>query len=89
MIVRRKLLTQMVEQFRNRHARMPEKIVLHPLALPVLALRRSVAAVWAGIPVEIKEIDTSRLTKDEDARYLGVALDADAQKAQLVAFDLK
>lgn len=51
-----KLLSQLVEQFRAKHNRMPSRIVVDPLALVSLGLRRSVAPFWNGIPVECREV---------------------------------
>ena len=53
------MLTQLVNQFKDRHQRLPEKIVLHPLALAALAIKKSVAPMWNGIPVECREIKPS------------------------------
>lgn len=45
-----------MEQFRARHSRLPEEIVVHPIALAALAIRRSVAPMWNGIPVKCRDV---------------------------------
>ena len=51
-----KILTQMLAQYTARHDRMPGAICVHPVALVALALKESIAPVWAGIPVRVREI---------------------------------
>lgn len=51
-----KILSQMVRQFQTKHNRPPDRILIDPLALVVLAQRRSVAPAWNGIPVECREV---------------------------------
>lgn len=72
----------MVEQYRQKHNQDPKRIVVSPVALAALAIQRTVAPVWAGIPVECREIKRETLTKD--GPFLGVDLKDD----QLVSFDL-
>lgn len=50
------MLSQLVEQFQNRHSRLPEEIVVHPVALVALALKQSVAPKWKGIPVRCRDV---------------------------------
>jgi len=49
-----KVLTQMVEKFREKHGKLPARIVVAPVALVALGLKKSVAPVWEGIPVECR-----------------------------------
>lgn len=49
------LLSKMVDQFRARHARFPSKIIVDPLALVALGIKKSIAPMWNGIPVECHE----------------------------------
>jgi len=51
-----KILSQMVQQFQDKHHRAPDRILIDPLALVVLSKRRSVAPRWNGIPVECREV---------------------------------
>lgn len=75
----------MVEQYQQRHKKLPEKIIVHPLALVSLGLRRSIAPVWNGIPVECREI-TQQDGKRGGTR-LGVTVEAKRKEATLVSFD--
>jgi len=51
-----KVLTLLVNQFIDRNKKLPEEIVVHPVALAALALKHSVAPLWNGIPVKCREI---------------------------------
>ncbi len=75
----------MVEQYQERHKKPPEKIIVHPLALVSLGLRRSVAPVWNGIPVECREIVPEKGKKDGSC--LGVFVLTNRSEVTLVSFD--
>jgi len=75
----------MVEQYQQRHSRLPEKILIHPLALVSLGIRRSVAPLWNGIPVECREV--SPAVGKKGGKCLGVSLEANKKEAALVTFD--
>jgi hypothetical protein len=79
--MRKKVLSQLVEQFKTRHARLPDEIVVHPVALAALALRQSVAPKWNGIPVRCR--DVKPITKPVGNR-MGVTI----IKGALRCFDL-
>ncbi len=67
-----KLLTQLVDQFKERHRYPPSLIVVSPMALVILATKKSVAMSWGGIRVEVRdEIPRVKTTKP---RTLGVDL---------------
>ena len=83
-----KLLTRMVGQFHTRHGRLPERIEVSPLALTLLASKRSVAPQWGSVPVICRETDTARMTNGSDAVVLGVDVEV-AGEARLVAFSLR
>jgi hypothetical protein len=83
--MKKKILSQMVEQYQNRHKKPPEKIIVHPLALVSLGLRRSVAPVWNGIPVECREIVQEDGKKG--GKCLGVSVEVKRKEATLVSFD--
>lgn len=80
-----KILSQMVDQYQRRHQKLPEKIVIHPLALVALGIRRSVAPMWNGIRVECREI--SPADGKRSGNQLGVYLEANRRGAALVSFD--
>ncbi len=83
--MRKRLLTQMVEQYQQRHNRLPEKIIMDPLAATALAIKQSLAPLCKGVPVLCWEPDAKKATKGDDARYLGVAV----QNDRVVCFDLR
>lgn len=83
-----KTLDRMLEQFRTRHGRLPESIEVSPLALTVLAARRSVAPRWRSVPVICRPVDPRRLTQDQGAQVLGVDVVVGTE-ARLVAFSLR
>lgn len=66
-----KILTQLVQQFQDRHQRLPDEIWIHPVALTVLALRRSVAPKWQGVPVKVVEF---KKHKKASTRILGITV---------------
>lgn len=51
-----KLLSQLIDQFQTRHHRLPNEIIVHPVALTALALKQSIAPTWKGVPVRCREI---------------------------------
>jgi hypothetical protein len=76
-----KLLSRLIEQYRQKHKQLPEKIVIHPIAAVVLSARHSLAPTWNGIPViceAVKPIHVEKATK------LGVI----ANRGSLQGFDL-
>lgn len=83
-----KVLTKMVEQFKATHqGKLPEKIVVEPLALTSLALKRSIAPMWNGCAVESRDdVKASETRKPGEGTALGVFVDA--RRGQLVAVDL-
>ena len=79
----RKILTLLVEQYRQKHHRLPEKIVVHPVAMVVLSARRSIAPKWNDIPV-VCEAVKPRFLGDQAPTALGVTVNGSA----LQGFDL-
>lgn len=67
-----KLLTQLVDQFRERHQYPPSLIAVSPMALVILATKKSIATSWGGIRVEVREEIPRMETKKP--RTLGVDL---------------
>lgn len=80
--MKKKLLTQMVEQYHLKHQRKPIRIVVTPAALLALAIKRTVAPLWAGIPLECREIDITEVAQS------GPKLGIDIQGEFLASFDL-
>lgn len=78
--MKKKILSQLVNQFQERHQRMPEEIIVHPVALAALALKQSVAPKWNGIPVKCREVKPGK----GEGKKLGVTVVDGA----LRAFDL-
>lgn len=82
----------MVEKFQEKHDRLPLKIVVAPVALVALGLKKSVLPVWDGIPVECRLFEekevASKHTKSK-VQFLGVFVKERRGKMQLVACDLK
>ncbi len=79
----------MLDQFQSRHHRLPSEILVDPLALIALALKRSLAPSWRGIPVHCREIKPKPLSGP--ATRLGIWLYVDAknpQDAALQSFDM-
>jgi len=84
------ILSQMVDQFRARHNRKPEKIVIAPLACLALAVKQSLAPTWQGIAVECRDMEESEATADRRlAKSLAVFIIPDQDTGRLVACDLK
>jgi len=51
-----KVLSQLVQQYQQRRGRLPDEIVVHPVALAALAIKQSVAPKWNGVPVKCREV---------------------------------
>jgi hypothetical protein len=87
-----KVLTQMVAKFRERHDRLPARIVVAPVALIALGLKQSLTPVWDGIPVEcrlFKEEEVASRHEKGDATILGVFAKEQRGRMVLAACDLK
>jgi hypothetical protein len=87
-----KLLTQMVEKFREKHGRLPHKIVVTPLALVALGFKNSVAPTWNGVLVESRLFEDSEVASKHDrakVSSLGVFSKEKRGRMILVACDLK
>jgi len=84
------VLTLMVEQFSRRHGRLPQQIVLTPLALLALAIKGSVAPTWLTVPVTCREIAEAEATDDVGlGNALGIFVLPEDRTGRLVACDLK
>jgi hypothetical protein len=83
-----RLLTRLVNQYKENHnGQEPEKIVVEPLALVALGIKKSVAPVWNGLKVECREIEKKDVAMPKEGTMLGVILDTARQ--QLVGCSLK
>jgi hypothetical protein len=82
----------MVDKFHEKHGHPPLKIVVAPVALVALGLKKSVEPFWNGIPVECRLFDekevASKHTRSK-VRYLGIFVKEDRGRMRLVACDLK
>ena len=84
------VLTLMVEQFRQRHQRQPEKVVLVPLACLALAIKGKLTPQWNGIPLECRDIAEQEATKERSlAKSLAVFVLPEDRTGRLVSCDLK
>lgn len=84
---RKKPLSLMIRQYRERHGRPPKKIVICPVALMALGIMQSVGVKWDGVPVE------SRLFGEGDICLNGPVLGVFSQRSgktiQLRSCELK
>lgn len=81
----------MVEKFRQKHGHPPEKIVVAPVALVSLGLKKSVAPVWNDVPVEcrlFKEEEVAARHEKAKVKNLGVFVKEKRGRLQLAACDL-
>ena len=82
------VLSQMLNQFEQRHARLPARIVVTPLALLLLAVKHSAATTWQGIPVQCRDLDASEAVANDSATGLAVFAQPDGNSARLACFDI-
>ena len=81
----------MLEKFQKRHSRLPDKIVVAPVALVALGLKKSVAPLWEGVPVECRlfeDAEVATAAKKHLTKHLGVFAKESRGKMVLVACDL-
>lgn len=88
------ILSLMVEEFQRKHGRLPDKIVVAPVALMALGIKKSLAPLWDGVPVECRlfreEEVASRYEKEKSkVRSLGLFVKENRGRMRLVACDLK
>ena len=67
-----KVLSQMLEQFRERHNQAPRAIVVAPVALVALGIKRSVAPSWDRVPVECRLFEKEEVVELGTGTRLGV-----------------
>jgi hypothetical protein len=82
----------MVEEFQRKHGKLPEKIVVAPVALMALGLKRSLAPTWEGVPVECRLFADKEVASDYEkakVRSLGLFVKENRGRLRLVACDLK
>ncbi len=81
----------MVEKFREKHGRPPAKIVVAPVALVALGLKKSVSPFWNGIPVECRLFSEKEVASRhvKQVQSLGVFVKESRGRMRLVACDLK
>jgi len=81
----------MVEKFRQKHGHPPEKIVVAPVALVSLGLKKSVAPVWNDVPVEcrlFKKEEVAARHEKTKVKSLGIFVKENRGRLQLAACDL-
>lgn len=76
----------MVRQFQAKHHRQPDRILIDPLALVVLAQRRSAAPTWNGIPVECREVKP--VPPNGHVNALGICLWEDTLRSVDIVYNL-
>jgi hypothetical protein len=82
-----KLLTKMLGQFKTAHeGALPRRIVVEPLALIALGIKREAVAVLEGVPVTCLEIEQKDVRKPGLGTSLAVLLDSKTH--HLVASDI-
>lgn len=83
-------LSSALNQFKKRHNRVPQKVVVTPMALLVLAIKRNAATHWDGVPLVCRQIDEKEATDNvAEARSLGVVMMPQGTQAHLACCDLK
>lgn len=87
----KKVLSLMVDRFRDKHGHPPRKIIVAPLALISLGVKGSVAPTWEGIPVEcrlFKDEEVASRHKNAQAVNLGVFAKETRGERRLASCDL-
>ena len=88
---KQKILTLMVQKFREKHGRAPDRIVVAPVALLALGLKHSAAPVWDGVPLECRLFGEGEIVtrhKKREAKSLGVFAKENRGRIRLAACDL-
>lgn len=81
------ILTKMVDQFKTAHeGKAPTEIVVEPVALVALGLKKSVAPMWQGVKVTCREMERREVVKPGQGTALAVLLDTKTN--QIVSADL-
>lgn len=86
-----KILTLMVNKFQQKHNRKPAKIVIAPVALVTLGIRRQISPEWEGIPVECRLFQDNEVVRKhtkEPVQKLGVFVKENRGQLHLAACDL-
>ncbi len=68
------LLAQIVNQFAQRHRRLPKLVVVTPEALAALAVKNAVPTRVNGIPVVCRDIKRDEVTNGNDASMVCVTV---------------
>ena len=77
----------MVNQYKAAHnGKMPDMIVVEPVALVALGLKKSIAPMWQGVKVTCREVEKREVLPPGQGTVLAVLLDT--KTSQLVATDL-
>lgn len=85
-----KILSLMLQQFRQKHRRNPKHLVVVPLAMLALAIKQSLAPEWEGIPVVCREVAEHEVAQPgETAVSLAVFVNPEHDQGVLRSCDLK
>lgn len=85
--MRKRILTEFIEQYSARHGHKPLVVDVTPEALAVLTVRGSIAATWDGVPVICSE--TLQSTKKPKLEHsLGIRVVSKNGDRCLEAFDI-
>jgi len=80
------ILSKLVDQFETKNGHKPKKIVVAPIALATLSIKRSIAPIWEGIPVECRLFEETEVV--EKGTVLGIFVYNDAGTLSLRSCDL-
>ena len=80
------ILVQMVQDFKQKHGKLPTKISVAPVALALLAIRRSASVVCEGVPVECRLFDEQEVV--QNGPNLGIFVYKNGDRNELRACDL-
>lgn len=84
------VLTEMLQQFQRKHQKLPQHIVVSPLALLALSLRKSIAQRWQQIPVVCRDLREDEVAKaGESVTGMAVFMIPEGLSARIVSCDLK
>ncbi len=85
-----KVLSLLVDSFEKKHGRKPMSIVVAPVALVALGVKRSVSPSWEGVGVVCRLFVAGEVAKKGDAATsLGVFLKEKRGVCTIVGCDLK
>jgi hypothetical protein len=66
-----KLIKQMIQQYQAKHNRLPLQVLVHPVALTALALKKSALPMCDGVPIVCREVTVAPAV---DSLRLGITV---------------